>query len=599
MAERHETLRGPVYQRLFGVLIQRSRYPVGFQGWDTSDIDEDEFDRYRLYAAAELIPQCASIPGNKLWVIQGLTELLNKPGASWEEFEASFFAMSCLAPAFREGSPEEHGALASLIGSDKVLGGSVESRHPLVLIAIAKLVQAFAEWFVKASPQLLQAAMLFCLNALTSAEVRHAPVAVAVAKAFSSLGVRAAKLLGTEQSIGEIVRRLIPGALDALDLEARVLIIESLGRLSVLLPRSQCQTVVETIVQPNLERINALAAAIVPGTNLEASAGAVVTEFRLLCGVVRFLEFPVSETAAVKEVHPNLVVLQNVMAPIRHLAGVFQGHPGVADAICDLFRRALQAARESLSDLLSSIMEIIVPLFQAGKYPECLDVCGVAVEVFGGNPSSTNDFAVLVSTLSNDVFAAAHHDLGSRPDMLSSYFDLLGRLVIFNPNAILLQPGVFGVVCELSGVVLSLSNRDVLRSLLVFLAHVSSHLSAATAIGDAVRNKMGTSGLAIVKAGLLAASDTMPVELVPRLTDTLHALVKLAPNEVAQCAVEVLNMPHLQKGQFTDEDRHRFCSLVLDQDLLSKPRRYKSMMSDFAKVCQNQGTADSLLAYLL
>ena len=128
---------------------------------------------------------------------------------------------------------------------------------------------------------------------------------------------------------------------------------------------------------------------------------------------------------------------------------------------------------------------------------------------------------------------------------------------------------------------------------------MSNHLAADTAIGDAVRTQMGKSGLAIVKAGLLAASDTMPVELVPRLTDTLYALVKLAPNEVAQCAVEVLNMPHLQKGQFDDEDRRRFCSLLLDKDLLSKPRRYKSMVSDFAKVCQNQGTSDSLLAYLL
>jgi len=564
------------------------------------------------------------------WVIAGLGELLQKPGGSWEDTESCLFAMSCLASTFinqQAGltTPEEHSALGSLLGSDKVLGtppgAGLESLHPLLLVAMAKLIQSFAEWFVRFGSTLLQPAMLFCLATLSSQAALQAPhVALAVAKAFSSLSVRAAKLLATEQSIGEIVGRLLPSALVHIDLEARVLVTESLGRLAVLLPLHQCQKVVESIVQPNLERIKAIAAILVPGAlNREASARATVEELRLLCGSIRFLEFPVAGNVAnlasprspngtpinasqfaVKEAHPTLVVLQTAMPSIRHFAQAFAGHSGVVEAICELFRRGLGSAREALLELLPSVMEIVLALFQGGKYPECLEVCGVSVEVFGFNEASTNDFAQLASTVSNEVFAAAQLDLGGRPEMIAAYFDFLGKLVIFNAKAILLQPGVFGVVCELSGAVLSLPNRDVLRSLLVFLAHVSTpHLAADTAIGDAVRTQMGSSGLAIVKAGLLAASDTMGVELVPRLTDTLLALVKMAPNEVAQCAVEILSMPHLQKGQFTDEDRRLFCALLVDQELLAKPRRYKSMMSDFAKICQNQGTADALVAYQL
>jgi hypothetical protein len=77
MSLRHENLRGPVYERLFGVLVQRSSYPRGFAGWETSEVDMDSFERYRQYAAAELLSQCASIPGNPTWVIAGLGELVH------------------------------------------------------------------------------------------------------------------------------------------------------------------------------------------------------------------------------------------------------------------------------------------------------------------------------------------------------------------------------------------------------------------------------------------------------------------------------------------------------------------------------------------
>ena len=34
---------------LFEALVQRSRYPSNFQGWDTSEVDQDEFERCAKY----------------------------------------------------------------------------------------------------------------------------------------------------------------------------------------------------------------------------------------------------------------------------------------------------------------------------------------------------------------------------------------------------------------------------------------------------------------------------------------------------------------------------------------------------------------------
>jgi len=232
----------------------------------------------------------------------------------------------------------------------------------------------------------------------------------------------------------------------------------------------------------------------------------------------------------------------------------------------------------------------------------CLEVCTISIEVFGIVESTGKDFESLLSTLSHSVFKTIQTDLEGSPEMLSAYFDLLSRTMLFCPRTFLHQASVFSVVCELSCHVLKLRHRDVLRSLLAFLASLTGPKAMGlkgSDVSNVVLQQMTVSGRALLHATLISTSDSCPVDLAPKLAETVLMLVQVVPREESvQLAIQLLTMPHLQKGQFeSDSDRERFVKLLVSPDLWATPRRFRAMWGDFAKVCQGQGQADALVAY--
>ena len=316
MAERHPSLRSPLYTRLFGVLLSRSSYPADFNGWDTAEIDEDEFERYRLYSAPDIFVSCAYILREQ--TITGLRGAIEQSGSHWIQVEACLFSLGCLAPVFTnhevrgvQASPEVTAALAQLLSSPSLLGGSL-NRHPLVVMAMGKVVQSYSAWIATSAPHVLNPSMLFCLETLTSTlATQHTEVALSTAKAFGQLCIRCQSLLGNGPTLQEIVNRLIPVALVELDITARILLVEALGRLSVLLPPNEMQALVQLVNAPNTSRIQHLAQELgsveVTSSSKDAYAERIARELKLFASTVRYLEITPEQLGG--QTHPVVLLL--------------------------------------------------------------------------------------------------------------------------------------------------------------------------------------------------------------------------------------------------------------------------------------------------
>ena len=88
-----------MFTQLTSVLIRAVAYPESFTGWDSSDVSEDEFQRFREQGC-DMLRSCAErLQENVLEVIVGtLSETQSAPGGqiSWSQTEAVLFSAASI-----------------------------------------------------------------------------------------------------------------------------------------------------------------------------------------------------------------------------------------------------------------------------------------------------------------------------------------------------------------------------------------------------------------------------------------------------------------------------------------------------------------------
>ncbi|KAG2427058.1 hypothetical protein HXX76_012574 [Chlamydomonas incerta] len=635
---------GGLWSALLGPLLGAVAYPPGFSGWEEeTEVDEEAFHRFREQQAADLLEsmygQCRA--GLAAALVEGATASssgVNGGGANgaaaggggdaaWRRVEAALFCLRAIhlpvkaaalggrageldTPAAASQSAELQALLGRLFTDVCSPSGRVYGLlpHPWLCQAACRLIADYAAWFGKAPDAPLQPALALLLQALS---VR--PAAAAAAQAFRNLCVRGADRLTADPAtlpalaaaaMSAVAPPPAPGlnggvaAAVALEPEQRAAVVEGLARLAASLPAAQGAEAGRALMAPCVARAQSIAtaAAAASGGRLSPAAlSALAAELGLMSAVVRFLEFPQfaqaaagggeAAAAAAAEAHPALQVLQVAWPVLAAVASEPQcaADPGVAEALCELYKRSLLCAKQAGRLLLPPLLGSLGGLLAARPHAAAFEVLAAAVELYGdcGGPGHAPEAAARLACalegcggvmaaamaahgaaqaarLQHDDEAAANaaaaNALAAFPassspgELAAAFLALADRCLLFGRPLLLRAACLPGCVEWACGVLTGMREREPAAAALSFLTHL---LSAATrATQEAAQAAAGGGGggqpdmapelrarldALLLSAGprltcslLVAGTDTCPRTLLRPLAGALHGLMQLA-----------------------------------------------------------------------
>lgn len=131
-----------------------------------------------------------------------------------------------------------------------------------------------------------------------------------------------------------------------------------------------------------------------------------------------------------------------------------------------LFIKALRQAKTDAHPMLQNLMGGSLQTYRNCKSEACLECVGVAVEIFGALQGVAGFFGQLFGELSAISFEMIHQSSGisSSPEVVTAYFEMCYRFLIFCPEAIVSHPSLRSVL-DLATACVVLKEKEPLRCL--------------------------------------------------------------------------------------------------------------------------------------
>lgn len=273
--------RGLLHSSFFAgsaqAVMQSMMYPLEFVNWSESEIDEDEFYRFREDLAKDVLVTCFNELGTSL--LSHIVQCLNK-ATTWQEAEVFLFAavsvsqevLATALTSLQNGSSsvlqsEELPAkvflqtvVNALPGSTAVMQRLPSSPHPKLVETAARLFESYAEW-AALDRSTLETSLSYIVGALYILDARSKAASAfkelcrAAAPAIASAGVLPALMGACEEAVATPVG----SATRILETTDRLAVIKGLASVAAALPSNEAESVLLSLATSSISTVKALA----------------------------------------------------------------------------------------------------------------------------------------------------------------------------------------------------------------------------------------------------------------------------------------------------------------------------------------------------
>eukprot|EP00879_Flechtneria_rotunda_P013989 GHRR01014615.1.p1 GENE.GHRR01014615.1~~GHRR01014615.1.p1 ORF type:complete len:901 (+),score=383.80 GHRR01014615.1:2232-4934(+) len=647
---RHPQMVRPLYASLLQPLVHRhARYPAGFSSWNEEvNDDEEAFHRFRDQSLSELLETVYLMTGPTY-----LTHLQDTISTAdmWQAVEGALYCLKAVACPVKNNlncSQYHH-----LQQSNQLVQALLEDLcspagkaaaflgNPYTCATAAGLVGAYAAWFAATTAAPLEGALRLSLHALCFAYSWHA-----AALAFRALCVRcAAKLCSAAvfHNLAAVAVQAVAPAPQAgqvasivpMPLEDRQAVVDGLAHIVTCLNPQDAAEGALSLQQPHLTRTKAI---IAHGSTAAAQGGAaakqllvnLADELQLIAVLVKGMEFPGQHPAGFH--HPAMKLLEAAWPVLSAVAEapVCQQDRAAVEAVCEVYKHALQTARGSAKPLLSTLLKAVGDMFTATHQPACLDLLAAITEVFGEAKNAPDLAAAQRQAFDGAVLAASNllvsrttagQPLSASGELLRSLLAVGDAHLVF-ARELMLSSAALPAVFEWAVAAAGLREKEPASAAFSFLSHLLAAagkvMAAAAAAGTArpdpeqqaaaaaamaLQASIAVHGEPLTWTVVAAVCDTAPRQLLRAVAGVLYQLLHgtVAGSTGPQWLLKVLqsqDLPGMAAGLLKPSDCETFAKLALRQPPLPRGR-FDAMLMDFAAIARGEGTSDALLAYEL
>ncbi|KAF6265368.1 hypothetical protein COO60DRAFT_1689898 [Scenedesmus sp. NREL 46B-D3] len=637
LEQRHPQMGAPLFASLLAPLLGwHACYSSTFVNWNEElDDDEEAFYRFRDQSLTDLLETVFLMTGPAY--LQQLQERI-AAATAWQQAEGALFCLAAVAdmlrgqvfsPSHPHAQQNSHLLLALFEDLCSPAGRSAAFlSSPFTCATAAAVVGAYAPWFECTPAGPLEGALRLLLHALCFPHSWHA-----AARAFKVLCMRCAARLCSApvvQSLAAVAAAAVAPAPAAgqvasyvsMPLEDRQAIVEGLARVITLLNPQDVVDSALSIQQPHLARTQSI---ISHGSSTAAQGGAAAKQ--LLQHLADELQLMAVLIKGMEAVHPAMKLLEAAWPVLSAVADapVCRQDRSVLEAVCEVYKRALQAARGSAKPLLTTLLTAVGELFTATQQAACLDVLSTIAEVFGEVKNAPELAAAHQQAFEGAVAAAgavlmqrsaASQSLPASGDLLRSLLAVADAHLVF-ARELFISSSVLPQICQWAVAAAALREKEPANAAFSFLSHFLAASSkvfnsagesaaaggaadpeqqaAAAAAAATLQQCIAAQGEQLMQTLVVAACDTAPRQLLRALASVLYQL--LQERLTGELGRQWL-LAALQTQELPGSDCKAFAKLALRQPPLSRGR-FDALLIDFAAISRGEGTSDALLAYEL
>mmetsp|Transcript_13090 Transcript_13090/g.19606 ORF Transcript_13090/g.19606 Transcript_13090/m.19606 type:complete len:862 (-) Transcript_13090:432-3017(-) len=636
-AQRHPDLTAPLFSKVLNLIAAKIAYPPRFTTWeDELELDSQEFSEMRSLVNDVLVSVYFLLRVN---FIDQLCSVANSGQGQWNVTEAILF---CICAVAREICARVKAKGTGDIAADRdatmerllqlvqqLLTGVAQIEHPLTLAAVAKFVGSFSPvWNDRCDLDTILHLLQYLHKAMAvDAAAKSSTTSVKqILNGCSSKIVPVVVLQGEENiETNPIILSLVSLMQSAQlleDQEGTRCVAEGCTRLCIrfkkpnLIRQSLC-SILSPVLQRTQQTFNIICmqGSTLPPAELELAYQSLGSALRVMKEIFRFCDGVAETEAGLTDVlnvtWPRLNEISNSV-PCRQHVGVFSELLGV-------YSQLMSSLGGLMYPHTSQIMTSVVQAFEETYYPCALECVAIAAEAYGNaSAESEKSFSQLLGHLSG-ITCKRLQETGPRnsTQLVSSFFEMTRKYMLYCPGA-LVGSSEFNVIFSLAVACLveCAGERESTRAAVLFLSLLISlnsiNLSPQTAAilkepGGPLDTALARCGESLTRSCIRGLAGASPQPLWPILADCMFAVV-LRTTQSSQPSDHTMAHEWVWHSladesaneRLSDESKQLVMKvlfgLVSTNGPKSKPM-VKMLLTDFAKICKGDMSADSLLTY--
>ena len=653
-SKRSDVLQSPFFAAGAQAILQASTYPADFNTWEDSEVEKDEFYRFREGLGKSTLVACFSELGIAL--LAYIMEQF-RGSSRWQDAEVCLYAAvslneEILNSTVRNGDNKDYqvdpGAAKSfffsiieaLPGSSSVIERDSSSLpHSRLVETTTLLLESYSDWAALDS-NALQISLGYCVGALHIPDVRSNAASAlrelcrAAAPSIAGTGMLPALMGACEQAITSVgsFKRVS----ESVDLLA---IIKGLALVTAALPLEEARSALISLTVSAISTIKALAGVL---DGMDENGPILAEALRVIVVAIDGGgAAPHNGTVA----HPGVVIIQEIWPAVNVISTVWAENGDVSSAVCELWSITARKVGGALSGVLPEVMLAATNLFKRHYAPTFVD-CLVDILVGASQDPSifqqvkeytpnivhqlsdvgifliqASDKAATVSKQTTGLHILSEQNglekFNSRKHQQIAAAALqalcrLGRTFLQHHRYILTFTTSFSKLIRCAIVCLRRKDVGPTLSPVKFLAEFAMGYGYSdeenidkiiwriepdlTPYWDDI---LGSHLISIVEVALEIAAGS---EIVPStrdaLSDIFYGLCLRHSQSCGAALTSTLSKPNFPSkiGVLIESVKSAFLAAVLRQPVHHR-RRFRELVGDFARVCQGQMPADVLDRY--
>ncbi|XP_071476765.1 LOW QUALITY PROTEIN: transportin-3-like [Diadema antillarum] len=474
--------------------------------------ESDDFGDFRI-RVSELIKDVIFIVGSSTCFAQMFHNLASQQGASWEVTEAALFIMSSVA---KNVLPDESRVVPQVM---QAIINLPEDTHKAVRYTSTRMLGELAEWIEKHA-EYLDPILTFLMAGL-----RDADLASVSAQAIQNICSECREhLQGHLECLLNIAQ-----AVDAFNLsgEAAIGIIKGTALVLAKMPLDKVQEGLKRLV---LVQVTPLSEIVKGGAGLKQGASTDPTVWLdRLAAIFRHTNPQVTNG----QVHPCLVVLQEIWPVLSETCSKYQGDIRVIERYCRCLRFAIRCIGKGAAALLTPLVTQIVGFYQSHTHSCYLYLGSILVDEYGAEPGCISGLIDMLQAFIGPTYTILQEPNGLRnhPDTVDDFFRLCTRLLQRCPLAILQSAAVQSILqCAIAAV--TLDHREANSSVMKFFSELVRSGVEKWEAEDFERRKALVVGIlqeygeALLKAIMEACAFYLPAYRMPDHGEVIFHLIQ-------------------------------------------------------------------------
>lgn len=560
----------PVYLSLIENLLIKVQIPTDnvYSSWSAEE--KEQFRCYRqdigdtmMYAYSILREPLLGYLCNALTsIVQTEKEL----SIRWELMEAIFFLFSSVA----ESVDLEEGLYLPAVLE---LLPKIPFTNVKFISTTLYMLGSFGEW-MNCHPESLGCAIPLLLEGLGNPEV-------ATAASMALKDITRETLDHIQPYVPQILQAC-QAALEKRNLKSKenVRIMSCIGQALSVLPYSEIMTHLTPILTPHIQELEQLSKQQ-PTSSVKNS---ILLKINMVSWLLASLDTDRELGAAKGKAEsqgpkPVYVVLQQIASILQRVVSCWIADAGVVEAVCELFKRALQTLMDDFAPFSKDVAELLVQMYQTVPHVAILDLSKQLILMFHRDSEFASVVKALLQSICNRTLELFQGDIQQITDVVEAFMLLLSQVlkkvrhVFFeaenNVNG-LFQAGVMGM---------TLPENHTVKASCSFLTELISQTDV-----QAVKEVIISQGEILLDRVMRAIGGDSPRLIMESVADVLFALSKHYLDQMRVWSEAFINKDGYPSERCSREDKDRFIKGIL-RERTSKVK-VRTLVKEFTLLCR-------------